>query len=71
MTVNRQPNQLIVNVPYATYGRGLILDLKQNPLNSNIPTKTVLTDDGFQIQIDIPNKYGVKEEEQPPEPVIK
>lgn len=49
MTVNRQPNQLIVNVPYATYGRGLILDLKQNPLSSNIPTKTVLTDDGFQI----------------------
>jgi hypothetical protein len=56
MMVTRNPNQLVVNVPYATYGRGLILDLKKNPINSTIPTRTVLTDDGFQIIIDIPNK---------------
>ena len=59
MTVERNPNQLVVNVPYSTYGRGLVLDLKKNPLNSTIPTRTVLTDSGFQIIIDIPNKYGL------------
>jgi hypothetical protein len=47
MTIDRQPNKLIVNVPFSTYGRGLIFDLKQNPLNSIVPTKTVLTLDGF------------------------
>ena len=28
MTVDRKPNQLIVEVPFSTYGRGLVLDLK-------------------------------------------
>jgi len=28
MTVDRKPNQLIIEVPFSTYGRGLVLDLK-------------------------------------------
>ncbi len=59
MTVERKPNQLIVEVPFSQYGRGLILDLKKNPLNSTIPSKTVLTENGFKVEINIPNKYGV------------
>ena len=62
MTVDRKPNQLIIEVPFSLYGRGLVLDLKQNPINSNIPTRTVLTENGFKIFIDIPNKYGIQEE---------
>jgi hypothetical protein len=63
MTVDRKHNKLIVNVPYSTYGESLILDLKENPLQSSIVSKTVLTNDGFQISIDIPNKKKVKMDE--------
>jgi hypothetical protein len=58
VTVDRYPNQLIVKVPYSNYGRGLIMDLKSNPFNTQIPTKTTLTAEGFYVTIDIPNKYG-------------
>lgn len=49
IAVDRLLNKLIVNVPYAAYGSGLIFNLKENPINSSIPTRTTLTDDGFQI----------------------
>ena len=49
MTVDRRHNKLILNVPFSKYGEGLVLDLKENPLQSSIETKTLLTNNGFQI----------------------
>ena len=63
MTVDRLHNKLVINVPYAAYGTGLVLDLKENPINSNVPTRTTMTDDGFQILIDIPNIVRFKKDD--------